>query len=459
MIVYETNSNPTIDIPDHFKSYTYDVISAVAYLIGVPLHFFERESDPPKLEIFQKLENNKHARIVRHLCILRTAIERNYKNINTAMVEEYKGLSAMGDLVPIESLTQLSTDGIHIKNNPKLNEHLIDINGYITDRINNCKDLFPIWLEWNYLRNIFIMPNGLSENGLKDAANEYYANRNYYPYQMYMNWPPSDEGNILYNDLKFVTLLYGWNDDKFADFNKVSDASTHTKESIYDFIDMSENLVFVVDCENSDPYKLCATLRNLEKQYLEKVSKIILYDDVNSATAWRILGSYMDIPVEHILIERIKPGKSHLDINLTVGVSRECFQNCVDSFVLVSSDSDYWGLISSIPEARFLVMIESGKTGFDIKNALTNSGIFYCYIDDFYSGNSYEIKVLALLKEMERYLQQTVQANAKNMIEMARKTTRANLTEVEEKQFYAKYVKNMYIDIAENGEINIKFKT
>ena len=41
---------------------------------------------------------------------------------------------------------------------------------------------------------------------------------------MYINWHPHDEGNILYNDKKFVTLLYQWHDDEFTEYSKVSDA-------------------------------------------------------------------------------------------------------------------------------------------------------------------------------------------------------------------------------------------
>ena len=75
------------------------------------------------------------------------------------------------------------------------------------------------------------------------------------------------------------------------------------------------------------------------------------------------------------------------------------YKNDVDSFVIVSSDSDYWGLISSLPDAHFLVMIEREKCGPDMKEALADSGIFYCYLDDFYSGNSEDIKKNALFKD------------------------------------------------------------
>lgn len=65
-----------------YKDSTYEIVSKVAYLIGVPKRIFENEHEPPKLEIFEKLDKDKNARIVRNLCMLRTSIERNYKKIN-----------------------------------------------------------------------------------------------------------------------------------------------------------------------------------------------------------------------------------------------------------------------------------------------------------------------------------------------------------------------------------------
>ena len=214
------------------------------------------------------------------------------------------------------------------------------------------------------------MPNGLKEEGTKQAANLYYANRSYYPYQVYINWVPQDEGNILYNDKKFAVLLYRWHNDYFREFSKVSDVSSYVKGSIYEYIEGSEKAVVVVDCENSDPYKLCAVLKNLDYQYTQKISSIILFDDVHTASAWRILEDFTKIPVEHILIERVKESKSLVDIKLTARACQEHYINKVDSFIIVSSDSDYWGLISTLSEARFFVMIESEKCSPSMKNAL-----------------------------------------------------------------------------------------
>ena len=65
-----------------YKDSTYELVSKVAYLIGVPLRIFQNEHEPPKIEIYNRLEQDKNARIIRNLCIIRTAIERNYRKIN-----------------------------------------------------------------------------------------------------------------------------------------------------------------------------------------------------------------------------------------------------------------------------------------------------------------------------------------------------------------------------------------
>ena len=139
-----------------------------------------------------------------------------------------------------------------------------------------------------------------------------------------------------------------------------------------------------------------------------------------------------------MMIERVKQSKSLVDVMLIARTCQEHYKNNVDSFILVSSDSDYWGLISSLPEARFLVMIERENCGPDLKNALLNAGIFYCYIDDFYSGNAEDIKLSALFKEIERYIDQTVRLNINEMFSAALKATRIEMSLSEKKQFIAR---------------------
>ena len=50
-----------------YKDSTYELVSKVAYLIGVPLRIFQNEHEPPKIEIYNRLEQDKNARIIRNL--------------------------------------------------------------------------------------------------------------------------------------------------------------------------------------------------------------------------------------------------------------------------------------------------------------------------------------------------------------------------------------------------------
>ena len=443
-----------------YKDSTYELVSKVAYLIGVPKRIFENEHEAPQLEIYEKLDKDKTARIVRNLCVIRTSIERNFKNINDKMRTEYRTIISMPEYVPADSLNQLTADGINFikKSSTKLAHHIIEINRLISDRINNCKPLFPLWINWQYIKDLFIMPNGLTEEGTKVAADLYYSNLSYYPYQVYINWIPADEGNVLYNDKKFATLLYQWHNDYFGEISKVSDAGNYVKSNIYDYIEDSDKVVVVVDCENSDPYKLVATLKNLNAEYTQKIASIILFDDVHTASAWRILEQFTKIPVEHMMIERVKQSKSLVDIMLTARACQEHYTNNVDSFIIVSSDSDYWGLIQSLPNARFLVMIEREKCGPDMKTALVSSGIFFCYIDDFYSGNAEEIKHSALFREMYRYIDNHVRLNVNEMFSEALRATRIDMADSEKKQFFHRYIKTMQMSLSDDGDVVIEFK-
>jgi|GEM_PF-4920088 len=96
-----------------YRDSTYSIVSKVAYLIGVPKRIFENQHEPPQLEIFQQLENDKNARIIRHLCIIRTAIERNFKYINDKMRTEYKTILSLPQFVPADSISQLSADNVN----------------------------------------------------------------------------------------------------------------------------------------------------------------------------------------------------------------------------------------------------------------------------------------------------------------------------------------------------------
>lgn len=439
------------------------VTSITAYLIGVSEDKFSEKADALAYDAaeYARLEKEEKAKIIRSLCRVRTGIEKNYSRIYLKYRDERLSIMHMPEYVPTEDLKYLNSK-VKIYpfcDNPQ--KLLVEVNRLISARINNCKDLLPPWLHWDYLRTIFIMPDGLKEEGTKRAGEYFRANYNKYPFHIYINWhfhENEDTGNILYNDAKFVPMLYEQNGDAFTDMSKVSDVSERTKISIYDFISHAKKIVALVDCENSDPYSLCAAIDGLEKESREKISKIILIDDVNAASAWKRLKDFISVPVEHRLTERVVDNKSLVDMTLAVQACRDCFVNEVDSFLLISSDSDYWALISALPEADFLVLVERGKCSFDLKAKLVEQGIYYAYLDDFYSAGSDRIKKGVLQAEIQEELDKLVGFNMRELMDEKMKKARMYLSDNEKQAFYDKYLRSVKLVIDDEGNVKLEIK-
>ena len=168
-----------------------------------------------------------------------------------------------------------------------------------------------------------------------------------------------------------------------------------------------------------------------------------------------IFHKFINIPVEREDIGRVTNHKSLVDIRMTAGTCREFYQDKVTSFIIASSDSDYWGLISALPDASFLVMVEREKLGGDMRAALKNAGIYYCCIDDFCSGNIEDMKTGALFTEIERELETAINLNVNTMMESAYEKTRLSMTEGEKRQFFEKYIKTLKLVIDPDGEVHI----
>jgi len=436
---------------------TYDVVSKIAYLIGVKEAMFERDTLKPVW--YEKLQEVPQARTIRCLCKIRTALLKNYEAVDDGIKFHLKNLDKMPNMFDLEDFEYLEKhDILVIKANYRVLAYIADVNRHIANNIAACRELFPLWINWEYIRDIFIMPNGTKETAIRKEHQRYKCGINNYPFHAYINLHAGENGNILLHDGKFLSLLYTAHGDRFIEIDKVSDAKAEIRNSLYDFIAAHESVAIVVDCENSDPYKLCAVLRNIAEnceETVDRIKKVILYDDVHTASTWRILNRYVDIPVEHEMIERVNDSKSLVDIRMTAGTCKEHYQNQTAAFIIVSSDSDYWGLISALPSASFLVMVEYEKFGGSMRDALENAGISYCFMDDFCKGNINDIKTGALLSEVNPYLEASVHLNVNTMLDAILARLRIEMSPVEKKHFYERYIKTMKVVISDEGDVGI----
>ncbi len=452
-----TQSTPNYKKFTDYVNPSFEIISTMAYLIGVNKKEFENPNQTPQLEKFELLEKNKAARIVRNLSIIRTGIEKYYTPIRKTFQYEVKNLSNIPRYIPSEAVIQLMNDGVDIeKSKPDINEYLTKINREMTNRINTVKGLFPKWLDWEYIKELFIMPNGMRSEGQKAAFEEFNSDRNRYPYQCYINWKiVGNKGNILLNDEKFVTLLYEANEDTFDNLSLLRNVGNIVSGNLCDFINNGTNIIMIVDCENSDPVKIYAVLSSLSPESLKKINSIILIDGRFTSAAWKVLSRIPSLSIEHFMTDRIKEEKSLVDYMIVQRVCKEVYINHVDSILFASSDSDFWALIESLPEANFLLMVERGKTSYLLKQALIERKIAFCHIDDFYTGDTYELKITAINDCIQGKLDELVNFNLQVLLDCVLQETRVTMSYKERDQFYNRLLRSIHLSISQCGDVSV----
>lgn len=439
---------------------TKSIVGTMAYLTGVKKPVWEKmyPGDFPKL--YDELNSNNDARTIRYLCKLRTALMLNYLKTDEKIKFEFRNIDTI-DWFDSENIKWLQENGINIiLTNKRVRDYYVHINSLIAANISRCNDLFPDWVDWECIKNLFVFPKYHKEDASKVEYEKYRNFLNDYPFQVYIYWQPLDCGYLFDTDEKIFKILYQMNDKKFEDKGKTTDASEETKENIYDFINNSTKIDIVVDCENSNVYKLYGMLKGLNSEELSKIHKIILFDDVNTNNVWSYLEKHIEIPVEHITVERVVKHKSLVDVRLTSGICKEFYKYDVTSFILLSSDSDYWALIQSIPEINFLLVVETEKCGQAIKDALKLEGIYYCYLDDFSTANIDELKRSVLLGKLKEYIQDgIIGKNGKELTKEIFLYSGINADASEINNFYEKYVKTLYLCIDVSGNFSISIKT
>lgn len=435
---------------------TKEIVTTIGYMIGVKKNILEQCFGEEYHELLQTLYVNKETSIIRYLCKLRTTLMQKFKKTDDEMRFNLKNLNSM-DFYDQDNIKQLEKWGFEIiKPNYRSEKYMLDLAGLISANIDNCFELFPDWVNWNYIKDLFVIPQYTKKGVLKSEFNIYMKNIEYYPFQMYIHWKPEDHGSILYTDGKFLGIIYRQHNDIFTDFTKYKDAHSETKNNIYDFIDRSYKTAIAVDCENSDVYKLYSVLKNLNQDELSKIEKIVLYDDYHTTSGWDWLEKFTKIPIEHIEVNRVTDQKSLVDIKMTAGVCTDYYENNITSFILVSSDSDYWGLISTLTKAKFLVMYEHSKCGQAIKRALSEHNIYYCSIDDFCSGNIEELKKAVLFSCLEKYLPEIISLNGKELVRKIYEEARISASEKEMENFYDRYIKTLRLRVDNDGNFTVE---
>lgn len=436
---------------------TKEVVTTIAYMIGVRMSALT-VSYGECSELIEKLRADRDATTIRYLCKLRTVLMQKFKKTDDLMRYQLKNLYNI-EWYDHDNIKQLEKWGFTIiQANYRSDKYMQDLTRLINENIDKCSHLFYDWLNLEYIRDLFFVPKYNKNDVMKDEFNKYMANIEHYPFQMYIHWQPADVGSIVYSDRKFLKIIYGQHNDSFTDFTKYKDADDETRNNIYEFIESSEKTAIAVDCENSNPFKLYSVLKGLNQVELAKIEKITLYDDPNTTAGWDWLSKFTQIPVEHIEIDRVTDRKSLVDLRMTASVVTNFYRDGITSFIIVSSDSDFWGLIESLPKAHFLVMYEYEKCGTSIKNALTQHGIYYCAIDDFCSAATEDMKRAVLFAELEKHLPTIYGESPLELTQKIYEDTRVTATKKEMENFCNRYVKTLRLKVNSEGKFVIEIQ-
>lgn len=130
-----------------------------------------------------------------------------------------------------------------------------------------------------------------------------------------------------------------------------------------------------IDCDNINYFKFLALVDEMGKQSNQFVVKV--FRDTKTSSLWDCLPTgYDNVKVEVINVDRIVNLKSMVDMVMTTEICRDVYKGGVDSIYIVSSDSDFLGLIRTVKIKDLSVIFNYDDTSKDYINYLvTNDDI------------------------------------------------------------------------------------
>lgn len=415
------------------------IVSCIAYLIGVK-DIKLSQFDPI---IVNDLKMSNGCNLIRTLCQFRTQLLRYYYEIERKLKENYGKISDIGRFIALYD-TLINNHGIDLNMySTDVKEYIIQVNNLIDNNINSVKNQFPSTITnkvWQYIRELFIYPN---EKFLEERK-LFIENIEFYPFGSYINWTPIKAGNILETDTKLLSILFS---------NKGKEYSLSKEEALSEiesFINSRKHITICVDCENVDYSLFYSALLQFNENIINRIERILLFDSNDRKSGWNYYGESLPIKIERIECPRILNDKSTLDVKMSAYITAIHYRDGIDGFILVSSDSDYWGLIDTIgTTAKFFILGEKNNMSEKNINKLTNRGI-PCFLLDEFDNNELRqiIKEEILIKEIKEQLYQ-IRFNVNFFLNMMQTQTK-NLSK-NDKSIFKKIVCNIKISFDEDG--------
>lgn len=447
------------DQKSSYRNYSKSIALTVGFLIGVRHETLIKhlEDEAEYTAIREKLEKDENCCAIRHLNNIRSNLMLHFKSVSRALRDfsaDYKPIDKM-ELFEEDFRFLRRAEISVISGHRDINEYIKNINNEIVKRIDKIQKYFPEWVKFKNIRSLFVMPANIEEESKK-----FQLNQAVYPYQRYLYWrDPEACGYILCTDKDILEIAYLNNREYFQDQSKVVDASDATKNNISEFLQRGRKIQIFVDGENADPYLFASTIDGLSDYDIDKIDKIVIYyDAVHTTKAWTYLKHFIpDIEIEAVPVERIAEDKSLVDHKLVAGVSKAVYRDGADSIILASSDSDFWSVIDSVDDAKFIVMAERDKCGHSFKNLLRENDIFYCFLDTFKTMENNSFFKGVFRSELETVLTNNFNlGSAKELFGNVIRNSRAEISPAEKEMLFNKYIKGLKLKIDAEGNFKIE---
>lgn len=436
-----------------------NLCSTTAYLIGVKeRNFFASEGKCGLLKgVFEELDRQTHAQIIRDLCIIRSYMILNngriqkefcYSGHNIYTLEKIKTQNGEEiETLPHDVLNRLYHNGVNIyMNRPDVYGYLILINREVKKRLymQAVKKLFPPAINWEYICDIFLFPSEATEKNVLRCVEDYFRNRKQYPYGCYINWDGCN-GKILKDDDEFLQCLYErhedcwrvWGDGEFEPF-----------------LGKNEKVYAIVDCATTDIAAFEAMWQELGNKYIAHIDQILLLCPSVMRATWEMETDGMSsVELYEVGKENPPGGNAWCNILVDTVSDRLLTVNC--PLLLLTGDVHFFQLLydSNIIDTEFLIV----------------------------TGRVYEADWIGIKQEAHLYLMPDIPTDYVDKAEIARKRILDHLaacqlpslsalteqavmetpfafTEEEQKRLYSECARNLTLIIDAKGNLRFQIK-
>lgn len=419
------------------------IVSKVAYLIGVKEETLYQQFDP---DIVEDICNNMSAEIIRTCCQIRTFLMKHFNDLSFNIESQSEFISLFLTLKRLGI-----TLDINLKNSKDFFEFASQL---IVEHIKDIRELFvDEYINFSEIRQFISHEAAFDDSFFDDEATFFRKHISHYPFGNYVNFHNNRSGNILFSDSVFVKIITKQN------VNNVCLSTQLSFQSISDFLKNSHFPVMVVDCENTDAFKFFNLLEKLNDEEEKKQLKCIyLVTDAHASVAWKYLPDYFnDLKFEIIESERIHPDKSLVDENIMLMISKMHFLSGMDSFIIVSSDSDFWALNNLSPNIKLFFVLDNSRASKHTFEVLNRDSIGYEILNNGYSEAMDQFKMNVIKNVFNDIFKQEIDVNLFTIFWKTLNRVKLQMKKEEMKITMDSFMEFSKIEISEDGKLIFSF--